>query len=67
MPFPWIYQNHTSFSVWGWCRSTLICTLISQGAITLGAPPAAGQPGWGLRPAASVSALCPTVRGDERE
>lgn len=59
--------SHLSFLVWGWCRSTLTHTLISQGAITLGAPPAAGQPGWGPRPAASVSALCPTARGDESE
>ena len=59
--------SHLSFPAWGWCRSTLTHTLISQGAISLAAPPATGQLGWGLRPAASVSVLCPTARGDESE
>lgn len=49
---------HLSVAVQGWCRSTLTHTLIPPGAVILGAPPAAGQPGCSPRPAA---------RGDERE
>lgn len=42
MSFPWAY--HISFLVWGWCRSTLSHTQISQAVKTMAAPPAAGAP-----------------------
>lgn len=42
MSFPWAY--HISFPVWGWCRSTLAHTQISQGVITMAALSAAGAP-----------------------
>lgn len=61
-PFPGHIAPHL---VWEWCSGTLTQTSISQGARTLGAPPAAGGTCWGPRPAASGSVLFPAVR-DER-
>lgn len=57
---------HLPFPVGGWCRGTLTQAFVSQGAVTLGAPPAAGQLGGGPRAAASVSVLCPSARGEGR-